>query len=356
MSQPLEPGQGAPGLWTLIPPSSWAGATARPYHDRAGNLVIPAGYSATWIPATPGTIAAVSSVGGGALVDFAPEGAKILGETADGKVIVLDEIPDASDPILDLGTLLVEVAQVPIRSDGLQEALQAGRNLIEQQHEEHARTVEFAARMEAEFNQRQAENQRFRDQQEAFRRQMMDEREQRDNEAMARLYEWQAELEARNMAELQDRWAREDAAAIATYNQDVARAQAMATQAVEAIAEGIRKAEQPGDDHAAHRAAGRALQEQVAAIARTDGREAAEAYAAKELEKFKRDHPEATSTGAGGGGGAAGNPGSPGKNGGAGLGGGSSLAGTGGESSAKQSNGFPWWLLLIGVALTERKR
>lgn len=368
MNTPLEPGQGSPGLWTLIPPTAWdpdmtidqpsggGGGRTRPYADNAGNLVIPAGYTAAWIPATPGTIAAVSSIGGGALVDFAPEGSKILGETADGKVIVLDEIPDASDPIIDLGELLTEVAQAPIPSDGFQEALQAGRNLIEQQHQEHAFAMEATKAIESQLTAHAIEAQRMRDDIDNLRRQALDAIAQRQDEAHGRFLEFEAMTQSQNLGILQAKWAREDAEAIASENARLADAQGAAAGFLDALAKGLDKGERDGgagNDHAAHRAAGRAIQEQVAAIARTEGRGAAEAYAAKEVEKFRREHPE-EGTSTGGAAGTGKNGGASGPLSGSGLGGGSSLAGSGGASSMQ--SGFPWWLLLVGVALAERKR
>ena len=284
----------APGLWTLIPPGAWA-TSAPPRRDRQGNLVLSSGWEAAWIPATPGDIAAVSSIGigpGEALVDFAPDVSRIVRETGDGKVIILAEIPPADDsPFLDLSPIL-NTPTLPDTSTSLGEMqsrlLDQGRDLIDKAREINAQIRESAER----------ETTTYRAATDAIRRESQSQVDQARARTAGIL---DAQERERQMARAE--WDAQDAAMKAQVEADkahVQRVRDLADDAAEGqrnLADGIRdlattaraaeaakKAEPKPDaheseaDHEAHRAAGRAVREAAQAVERAQGKEAAEKF------------------------------------------------------------------------------
>jgi len=298
MSTPLQPGQGASGLWTLIPPASFA-TSAPPRRDNQGNLVLSGGWESMWIPATPGDIAAVSSIGigpGEALVDFAPDVSRIVRETADGKVIILAEIPPADDsPFLDLSPIL-QAPTLPDTSTDLgmlqSQLADQGRDLIDKAREINRQIRESAER----------ETTTYRNATEAIRRESQS---QLDHARARTAGILDAQERERQMARAE--WDAQDAAMKAQVEADKAHVQSVrdlsdaAAEGQRKLAEGIRdlantdraadaskKAEPKPDpkgeptetavDHEAHRAAGRALREAAQSIERTQGKEAADKF------------------------------------------------------------------------------
>lgn len=214
-------------------------------------------------------------------------------------VLAVNETLDALPNIPQAPDIAREMAEL---NDYLrQQTAEYWRKAEAQEAETQRRMLDLQAQTEREAAERQQRTQ-----------QIIDDLERERDRQQAEIEAWQAAEHVRQQSEY---FAREDAKMLAKLMESVKAAKAGALRATAATLKGAGvgsgagsgegsgaggagsdkpkpKPDEPEEDHAAHRAAGRRIQEEAARRAKTIGGDAAREWAAQESERYRTENPE----------------------------------------------------------------